>query len=122
MITKDQILKAKRKTAEVDVPEWGDEPVLIGVMSANQLAEYMSDKDQSEATSMLRFVVRIILDPETKERMFSDDDIQVLGEQSMPALMKVYNAGAKLHGLDEESMEAQLKNSGTTDVENSISS
>jgi len=63
---------------------------------------------------MVRWVALSILDPQTHERAFTDDQVKALGAKSMAPLQRIYMAAIELNGESQESHEAIEKNSGGT--------
>jgi ribosomal protein S21 len=56
-----------------------------------------------------KLVARSIVDPVTKERMFSDNEIAELGKKSARALQRVFEAALRLNGMTAESVEELTK-------------
>lgn len=125
---RDAILRAVTlKTAEVKVPEWADPESGADVVLVQELRG--RERDDFEASLVVdpghgraykdvrniraKLVSRCIVDPDTREPVFTKDDVAALGELSAAALDRVYEAAAKLSGLSDEDVEEMAKNSGT---------
>jgi len=68
---------------------------------------------------MVRWCLYSILDPKTKKPAFAIDDLQVLGNKSLPALERVYQAALDLNRITKKATEDFEKNSGGTAEEDS---
>lgn len=124
MLNKEQILSTSDlQIKKVHVPEWnGDVYVrsltgterdkwekdgLVITQGAKQVIPQMRPRmDNTRA----RLVVLTCCD-EQGNRLFSDDDIEVLGRKNSAALSLLYNVAASLSGITEEDLEDLLKNS-----------
>lgn len=51
-----------------------------------------------------RLVALTVVDPETKERLFTLDDVAALGRKNSKALHRLADVGARLSGLDTEAI------------------
>jgi hypothetical protein len=58
-----------------------------------------------------KFCSLIIVDPDTKERMFLKPDIDALAQKSSAALDRVYAAGMKLSKFSKEDIDEIVGNS-----------
>ena len=122
LLNRDQILKADdRPTEEVDVPEWNGS-VLIRGLDGRGRDEYFSTlsrqmgqrivADNENATAKL--VARCIIDPGTRELMFTQGDVHALGEKSGAALDRVFEVAQRLSGMSNADMDALGKDSKPT--------
>lgn len=114
LLTKDQILSIDDKpTQDVPVPEWGGE-VRIRTMSASERDKWESetygDGKVNTVDFRARFVALCIVD-EAGKRMFTDEDVNQLGEKSAAALQRVFNAAQALNALTKKDIEELEKNS-----------
>lgn len=125
MLSRDQILQAQdSKTAEVSVPEWGG-TVLVRSMSGAERDAF--ERQQYELAKMgqlgdnmrARMVAFCVVDTQGN-RLFSDDDIQALGQKSGIALERVVKAARTLNKLDDADIEATAKNSAPSPADSSI--
>lgn len=121
LLSKDQIFtRNDMKTADVDVPEWGGTvrvKALTGIeRDAFESALLSSNKNGSVRVDMrnarARLVAFAVVD-ETGERVFSDDDMVMLGTKSASALDRIYDVAAALAGIGDGDIDELLGNSGT---------
>ena len=118
-LTKEQILAAQDLPEEVvDVPEWGGKVLIRGMTGAERDAfeeSIMVGRGPNREVNLRNFraklVARSIVDPQTKERMFSDNEINELGKKSARALQRVFEAALRLNGMTAESVEELTKSS-----------
>jgi ribosomal protein S21 len=116
-LTKEQILAAADLPEEVvDVPEWGGKVLIRGMTGAERDAfeeSVMVTRGNNRELNLRNFraklVARSIVDPVTKERMFSDNEIAELGKKSARALQRVFEAALRLNGMTAESVEELTK-------------
>jgi ribosomal protein S21 len=121
-LTKDQILAAADLPEEVvDVPEWGGKVLIRGMTGAERDAfeeSVMVTRGNNRELNLRNFraklVARSIVDPVTKERMFSDNEIAELGKKSARALQRVFEAALRLNGMTAESVEELTKSTEET--------
>jgi len=95
---KDQILGAKLRTKEIDVPAWGG-TLLIREPSAlaASLIANLPDETSSEVRSAWWFVVCVV--DKDGEQEFTGDDIPALVEQSWSVLSDVVSDILDFSGL-----------------------
>lgn len=119
LLTRDQILNADDLPREtVEVPEWGGS-VLVRGMTGRQRDRFeesmVQEKKGKRKLNMQDFRARgcaeCIID-EKGERVFSEQDVQLLAQKSAAALERVYAVVARLSGLRPEDEEELLGNSG----------
>jgi hypothetical protein len=116
-LTKEQILAAADLPEEVvDVPEWGGKVLIRGMTGAERDAfeeSVMVTRGNNRELNLRNFraklVARSIVDPVTKERMFTDNEIAELGKKSARALQRVFEAALRLNGMTAESVEELTK-------------
>lgn len=104
------------KYKTVDVPEWGGEVTirpLDGVAFdkwANFVENCRADNGDMDTSGLRVQMLSIsIVDPETKELLFTPDDITALSKKSSKAINRVYDAVEALNGVSEEGVEAAKK-------------
>lgn len=123
---RDAILKASSlKTEEVRVPEWADpesgaDTVLVRELRGRERDEWeaslavqrgrrmVPDVANMRAKLVARTVVGADLEP-----LFTQQDVNALGELSAAALDRVFDVASRLSGLNEADLEDMAKNSGT---------
>ncbi len=112
-LSRHQILSATKLKAEtVEVPEWGGS-VIVREMTGTERdaweAEIVAAGGLQAAGAMknarAKLAVRTVVDDEGK-RLFTDNDIEVVGRLSATALDSVFMVAARLSGLTAKDMEA----------------
>jgi hypothetical protein len=101
------------KSEEVEVPEWGGK-VIVRMMTGRE-------RDAFEASVMLagkkpnydnlraRLVALTVIDEEGN-RLFSEKDIEWLGQKSAAALEKIFDVSQRLNAIREQDVEDLLGN------------
>ena len=117
-LTREQILNCDDlKTEVVDVPEWSGK-VMIKMMSGKERDAFESSivntSKSGQKVSMdnirAKLVAKTVIDPETKELMFTVADIEALGSKSAAALDRVFTASQKLSKITGDDIEELEKN------------
>jgi hypothetical protein len=111
-LTREQILGAKDVTVKtVDVPEWGG-PVNVRVMSGARRG-YIESRvlkgDMQQGDMRIIVCASTICDDEGFA-IFTNDDIELLGEKSSIALDRVFAAALELNGMQSGAVEEAKKN------------
>ena len=100
-------------TQEVDVPEWGG-TVVIKMMSGKERDAFegslVKNKQVTYDNIRAKLAQKTIIDPETKELMFSLGDIEAIGKKSAAALDRVFSASQKLSKISDSDVEELVKN------------
>ncbi len=118
LLTKDQILTPRPLASEiVEVPEWGGS-VRVTALSSRQRDAFEKSllvKDgKKQVISYDNVKAKLlscaIVDSEGN-RIFSDADMEALGQQNGGTMSRVYGVAAKLSGLTDEDVEELVKNS-----------
>ena len=109
MLTRDQILSSgKLKTEVVDIPEWGGEVTVTELTGRERdawEASIMSDGDKVNMENVrAKLAVRTVVGKNSK-RVFTDEDIEVVGNLSAAALSKIFNVASRLSGLTTSDVE-----------------
>ena len=125
LLGKDDILRAKDTvTEDVDVPEWGG-TVRVKALSGLERDRWeqsllVETKQGSKtvlkpdmANARAKLCALCIVD-EKGNRVFSPDDVQLLGNKSGAALDRVYDVAQRLSGLSPEDVEDLAGNSEAT--------
>jgi hypothetical protein len=130
LLGREDILKANdRPTETVPVPEWGGE-VLVRGCDGHGRDEYFASmtilhrdgrQGMNSDNATAKLVARCIIDPDTSEPMFSQQDVDALGRKSGAALDRVFTVAQRLSGLTEEDMEDLGKVSVIVPNDSSIS-
>lgn len=112
-LTREAILAATSlPTEEVDVPEWGG-TVIVRAMDGVTRDQWESSTLVARGGAVTRDTVNIraklvalcVIDPETGQRLFMPEDVDVLGKLSGAALSRVFGVAARLGGLADEDVE-----------------
>ena len=128
-LCRDDILKASSlKTEDVEVPEWG------GVVRVRELRGRERDEWEASlavqrgqkmvpdvANMRAKLVARSVVDDDG-EPVFSQQDVNALGELSAAALDRVFEVASRLSGLNPADLEEMGKASGTGPADGSSSS
>ncbi len=114
LLSKEAILGAQDKaTRDVEVPEWGG-IVRVRTMSATERDRWESETYGTGKVNSINFRARfaaLCLIDDKGARMFSDADIEKLGEKSAGALQRVFNAAQELNALSAKDIGDLEKNS-----------
>ena len=112
---RDAILNADDTPRKaVEVPEWGI-TVYVRTMSARDrdALEFAAIAAREEGSTVdnvrARYAVACIVD-EAGKRVFTDEDIALLGDKSGAALDRIYQAIAELNRIMPGDIEAAAKN------------
>lgn len=113
LLTRDQILGAEdRKYEDIHVPEWGG-TVRVRALSGVERDAYEAGIVQLRGDGTRRFTLQnararlaalSICDVEGN-RVFTEQDVQALGEKSAAALERVFDAARRLSGLSDEDVQ-----------------
>lgn len=102
---------------DVKVPEWGGMVTLRALTGAERDAYEASmvlteggDRRANMHNIRARLVARCLCDDEGN-RLFSDDEIELLGAKSGAALARLFEVAKRLSGLSNEDIEDLEKNS-----------
>ena len=123
-LTREQILKAQDlETEAVEVPEWGGK-VLVRSLTGTErdafegsIVDMPAGKQPGSSPKMkmdnirAKLVARSVVD-EAGELIFTDKDIQALGQKSAAALDRVFAVAQRLSGITDEDVEALAENFG----------
>ena len=119
MLNRDQILAINDiQTAVVHVPEWGGDVNVRGLTALERdrlMAEFFDlegggrMKPDKAAEYRVKLAVLCVID-ENGERMFADNDTELLGKKNPKAIERIADTVARLSGISEEEIEALEKN------------
>lgn len=117
MSIKDKALarRGQRQLQKVEMPDWG-EPVYIKGMSAAEKDDFeaaqvsLNAKGKALHNFRARLVVATACD-EQGNRVFSDEDVDALGELPAKDVAKLFDVATKLNGMSKEDVEDLEKNS-----------
>ena len=117
-LKRDEILNCDDlKTEEVNVPEWGG-TVVVKAMTGQERDSFeasiveIKGSAQSYKFENLRakLVAKTVIDPETKQLMFTVGDIEALGKKSAAALDRIFSVSQRLSKITEKDVEELTKN------------
>ena len=117
-LKRDDILNVDDlKTIDVEVPEWGG-TVCVKMMSGKERDDFeasvvsFKNGKQNVTTANIRakLVQKTVIDPETKELIFTVADIDSLGKKSSAALDRVFSAAQNLSKISDDDIEELAKN------------
>lgn len=104
MPTRDEILAAARKVdpRPLVVPEWGDDPVYLRVLSAR---DQLALSDGTEPQEMpFRVLVACVCTVDGAP-VFEPGDEETLKEFPFPVIMRVFAEAARINGLSSAELE-----------------
>lgn len=100
ILAADDVRKEK-----VSVPEWGGD-VYLRVLSGTDRDRFEeSYADQKMKAFRLRFLLLALCD-EKGERLFADDEADVLGRKSSVVINRLFEAGWKINAFTQEAVDA----------------
>lgn len=100
ILAADDVRKEK-----VSVPEWGGD-VYLRVLSGTDRDRFEeSYADQKMKAFRLRFLLLALCD-ERGERLFEDDEADVLGRKSSVVINRLFEAGWKINAFTQEAVDA----------------
>jgi hypothetical protein len=124
-LNRDAILaRSALKTEECKVPEWavpetGADTVLVRELRGRERDEWEASLAVQRGRLMVpdvanmraKLAARVIVDPDSLEPLFTQQDVAALGELSAAALDRVFEVASKLSGLNQDAVEEKVKNS-----------
>jgi hypothetical protein len=128
LLTKSAILAADDlKTEDVDVPEWGG-TVRVRAFSGRERDAFEASlvrgdgKDRKvDLTNMRARLVALTVVDDSGQKVFTQDDVDLLGAKSGAALDRVFSVAQELNGLSGADVEELTKNSSGAPSADSIS-
>lgn len=119
LLDKQAILAAKdHKTSLVEVPEWGGN-VLVRTMTGRErdafeasLAKGDGKDRKTDLTNLRARLVGLCLVGEDGQRLFTDAEVEQLGDKNAAALDRVFAVAQQLNGMTAKDVEDLTKNSG----------
>ena len=116
-LTKELIIKSDDITKEeVEVSEWGG-TVLVKGMTGTERDTYEfsiinqdgKDIKVNYENARAKLIAKCIID-EDGNRLFTDEDISILGKKSSIALDRVFSVAQKLCGIGKKEIDELIKN------------
>lgn len=129
---RERILEKDDRPSElIEVPQWGEKIKVVG-MSAKERAKLLrriTNPETGEMDIELMYPMLAIAtahDPESGEKLFSDDDIDALNDKSGAAMEVLGSAASRLSGMNQNEVNEMGKPSSqittaSTDSEDSLS-
>lgn len=129
MLTRDQILGAEDlEKVEVEVPEWGGS-VLVWAMTGTERDAFeqslvdMRGKSQKVDLVNIRARLAVLcLKDEDGNRLFADNEVELLGQKSGAALDRIFPVAQRLSGVTDDDVEELAGNSESEAIESIRSS
>ena len=118
LLSKTAILAAQDlQTEDVEVPEWGG-AVRVRSFTGRERDAFESSMVRGDGrdrkvdlTNMRARLVGLTVIDETGQRLFTDDEVDLLGAKSGAALDRVFAVAQKLNGLSGADVDELSKNS-----------
>lgn len=118
-LSKEEFLKKRPSRFEdVEIPEW-DARVRVRELTSAARDKWeqsnLEDKGKGQMKLRLqnaraRLVALAVIDPESGELIFSDEDVLAIGGQSAAVIDRIYDVAARLSGITDEDIEELTKN------------
>lgn len=129
VLSRDAILGASdRPTRNVEVPEWGGTVMVRGLTGAERDAYEASmvqaspgGKVRTNLRNIRARLVALTCVDEDGARLFTDGDVEALGDKSAVAMERVFDVARKLSGLTEDDVEELAEGFGDAPNEPSTS-
>lgn len=117
VLGKDQILSSQDlKTKKVNISEWGGDVIVKcmtgGERSSYDAEVYVGDGDKLELDKKnfrSKLLVRCLVD-DKGERLFADEDFELIDKKSSKALDKIFVVARELNGIGVDEEEKLEKN------------
>lgn len=107
------------KLEKTPVPEWGGDVYLRVISGADRDRFEESYADQKMKAFRIRFLLLTLCD-DSGERLFKDDEAELLGKKSSVVINRLFEAGWKLNAFSQEAVDAlgegspSVQNAGST--------
>jgi hypothetical protein len=128
MSLRDKILAAEDIPSEnVTIEEWGVDLIVRGMSAGDRMTLMQNAYDQTTqqinmAAVYPDVVVSCVVDPDSKEPIFTDADKTALMGKSSAAIEKIATIGLRLSGIGKDEQDAAGKDSSSTPNDDSSSS
>jgi hypothetical protein len=116
ILTKQQIAAVddlKAKIVRVEVPEWGG-AVCLRPMTVRELDDYSNEVMRNKGNGLRDFRTRLVacsLCDEQGQRLFTDDEVDMLAAKSGAAMDRLYRACDEINDIGPKRMEDIAGNS-----------
>jgi hypothetical protein len=119
MSLRDKILAIQNDTPSevVEIPEWDGIKILVKGFTLGAKDDFLASildvntKEPNIKAFNVGVLVGTCYDPESGEKLFSEEDVPVLKQKSAAAIDRLVQVGQKLSGLTEEAVEIAAKKS-----------
>lgn len=117
---REQILAANDLQCEpIDLPEWGSPAVDVWTLTGTERDDFEASLIEKQGKKMVqtlenvrsKLAVRCLRDRETKKPIFTEEDIEALGNKSCAPLQRIFEVAQRLNKLTDEDLEELTKNS-----------
>lgn len=106
-LNREQILGIDdTKIVKVSVPEW-DGDVYVRSLKASQREELVGLEKKELFTKLL---IMTMVDETGVSLGLTDDDVPILEEKSLSAVVKIFNKALEINGMTKEAVEAARGN------------
>jgi hypothetical protein len=93
------------KLEKTPVPEWGGDVYLRVISGADRDRFEESYADQKMKAFRIRFLLLTLCD-DSGERLFKDEEAEMLGKKSSVVINRLFEAGWKLNAFSQEAVDA----------------
>lgn len=129
VLSRDDILNASdRPTRNVEVPEWGGTVIVRGLSGAERDAYEASmvvtspgGKVRTNMRNIRARLVAMACVDSDGARLFTDSDVDALGDKSAAAMERVFDVARTLSGLTDDDVEELAEGFGDAPSEGSTS-
>jgi hypothetical protein len=119
MSLRDKILAIQNDTPSelVEIPEWDGIKILVKGFTLGAKDDFLASildvntKEPNIKAFNVGVLVGTCYDPESGEKLFSEEDVPVLKQKSAAAIDRLVQVGQRLSGLTEEAVEIAAKKS-----------
>lgn len=114
LLNRNQILAAPDQSAgltTIEVPEWGGE-VSIRVMTGRERDRFETAFSKDPGNNLRARLVALCVADEAGRPIFTEVDVQALGEKNANALHRVFEAALKANSIGKKDVAEVEKNSG----------
>lgn len=128
MNLRDKILAANDIPSQtVTIPEWDVELVVKGMSAGDRITLMQNAYDQETGQVNMAavypdVVVACLMDPDTNEPVFSEQDKSLLMSKSSAAIEQIASIGLQLSGIGQDAQDAAGKGSSPIPNDDSSSS
>lgn len=128
ILNRDAILTASDiQTEVVEVPEWGGSVLVRGLTGAQRdrfeasMVELKKGKQVLKLSNLRAYLAALSIVDEQGQLLFSNEDIEALGNKSCAALQRIWDVARRLSGLSDDDVEELTKNSESDQGDDSAS-